>query len=228
MALARGNFKMFSGCSGEGSQTSYTRHVTSPSVRRVGLLGGTFDPPHFGHLAMADAAMSQLSLDEVRFVVAHEPWQKVGERVVTDSAIRLAMTDALVNGRPGLSVDDQEIRRQGLTYTVDTLEATKATDPSIEMFLIVGADTAERMHTWHRLSDVLRLSTLVIVNRSSDIVSVPSAVQGARHEVVTMDPVHVSSSDLRAAVATGASIEAMTSPTVQVIIAQHHLYEMVS
>jgi len=64
---------------------------------------------------MADAAMSQLSLDEVRFVVAHEPWQKVGERVVTDSAIRLAMTEALVNGRPGLSVADQESRRQGLT-----------------------------------------------------------------------------------------------------------------
>ena len=115
---------MFSGCSGEGAQTSYTRHVTSPSVRRVGLLGGTFDPPHFGHLAMADAVMSQLGLDEVRFVVAHEPWQKVGERVVTDSAIRQAMTTAMVNGRPGLSVDDQEIRRQGLTYTVDTLEAT--------------------------------------------------------------------------------------------------------
>jgi nicotinate-nucleotide adenylyltransferase len=107
---------------------------------------------------MADAAMSQLSLDEVRFVVAHEPWQKVGERVVTDSAIRLAMTEALVNGRPGLSVDDQEIRRQGLTYTVDTLEATKAADPSIEMFLIVGADTAERIHTWHRRAHAMKWS----------------------------------------------------------------------
>ena len=219
---------MFSGCSGEGAQTSYTRHVTSPSVRRVGLLGGTFDPPHFGHLAMADTAMSQLGLDEVRFVVAHEPWQKMGDRVVTDSAIRLSMAAALVEGHPGLSADDQEIRRQGLTYTVDTLEAMNAENPADEIFLIVGADTAERIHTWHRLPDVLRLSTLVIVNRSSDIVAVPSAVQGARHEVVTMNPVHVSSSDLRAAVATGASIEAMTSSAVQAIIAQHHLYEVVS
>ena len=219
---------MFSGCSGEGSQTSYTRHVTSPSVRRVGLLGGTFDPPHFGHLAMADAAMSQLSLDEVRFVVAHEPWQKMGDRVVTDSAIRLSMAAALVEGHPGLSADDQEIRRQGLTYTVDTLEAMNAENPADEIFLIVGADTAERIHTWHRLPDVLRLSTLVIVNRSSDIVAVPSAVQGARHEVITMEPVDVSSSDIRAAVATDASIDTMTSPAVQAIIAQHHLYEVVS
>jgi nicotinate-nucleotide adenylyltransferase len=177
---------------------------------------------------MADTAMSQLGLDEVRFVVAHEPWQKMGDRVVTDSAIRLSMAAALVEGHPGLSADDQEIRRQGLTYTVDTLEAMNAENPADEIFLIVGADTAERIHTWHRLPDVLRLSTLVIVNRSSDIVAVPSAVQGARHEVITMEPVHVSSSDLRAAVATGASIEAMTSPAVQAIITQHHLYEVVS
>ena len=219
---------MFSPCSGEGVHTSYTRHVTSRSLRRVGLLGGTFDPPHFGHLAMADTAMSQLGLEEVRFVVAHEPWQKMGDRVVTDSAIRLSMAAALVEGHPGLSADDQEIRRQGLTYTVDTLEAMNAENPADEIFLIVGADTAERIHTWHRLPDVLRLSTLVIVNRSSDIVAVPSAVQGARHEVVTMEPVDVSSSDIRAAVATDASIDTMTSPAVQAIIAQHHLYEVVS
>ena len=91
----------------------YTRHVTSTAPRRLGILGGTFDPPHAGHLAAAIAAQTQLGLDEVVLMVANEPWQKVGERDVTPAAVRIEMTDAMVRGLSGLRADDREIRRGG-------------------------------------------------------------------------------------------------------------------
>lgn len=197
--------------------------MNSAATRRVGILGGTFDPPHFGHLAAAQFVRSQLGLDEVILMVANDPWQKSGDRDVTPAAIRLEMTRALVDGIEGISVSDQEIVRGGQTFTMDTLEAMIATDPTVELFLIVGQDTAVRIPTWHRPDDLLRLSTLVVVNRASEP-SPQSGPDGARVVHVNMPVVDVSSTIIRRTVARGSSISFGTSDEVARIIAEHHLY----
>ena len=197
--------------------------MNSAATRRVGILGGTFDPPHFGHLAAAQFVRTQLGLDEVVLMVANDPWQKSGDRDVTPAAIRLEMVRALVDGVEGLSVSDQEIVRGGQTFTVDTLSEMLAADPAVQLFLIVGQDTAVRIPTWHRPDDLLRLSTLVIVNRASE----PTAdvrPDGARVMHLKMTPVDVSSTVIRGAVAQGQPISFGTSDGVAKIIAEHHLY----
>ncbi len=202
----------------------YTRHVTTTAPRRLGILGGTFDPPHSGHLAAALAVQTQVGLDDVVLMVANEPWQKVGDRQVTPARVRFEMTDALVQGISGLRADDREISRGGPTYTVDTLEEILADQPGTEIFLIVGADTAQRLETWHRASDVVALSTIVIVNRNDVTNASPGFLHGARVVNVSMNRVDVSSSAIREAVANGESIDSLTSPSVASIIRNCSLY----
>jgi nicotinate-nucleotide adenylyltransferase len=190
----------------------------------LGILGGTFDPPHAGHIAAAVAAQTQVGLDDVVLMVANEPWQKVGDRQVTSAQVRWEMTEALVAEISGLRADDREIRRGGPTFTVDTLEEILAEQPNTEIFLIVGADTAERLETWHRASDVVGLSTIVIVNRDNSTNAAPGFLRDARVLNVTMNPVDVSSSGIRDAVARGESIDSSTSLSVASLIRDHSLY----
>ena len=202
----------------------YTRHVTSTAPRRLGILGGTFDPPHAGHLAAALAVQTQVALDELVLMVANEPWQKVGDRQVTPARVRFEMTEALVDGISGLRADDREIRRGGPTFTVDTLEEILAEQPDTEIFLVVGADTANRLETWHRASDVVRLSTIVIVNRDDSTNAASGFLRDARVVNVTMNAVDVSSSAIRKSVAHGESIDSATSSSVASIIRDRSLY----
>lgn len=198
--------------------------MTRTVPRRLGILGGTFDPPHLGHLGAALAVQTQVGLDEIVLMVANEPWQKVGDRQVTPAQVRFDMTEALVEGISGLRADDREIRRGGPTFTVDTLEEILAEHPDTEIFLIVGADTAQRLETWHRASDVVRLSTIVVVNRNDSTNTAPGFLRDARVVNVTMNPVEVSSSAIREAVSHGDSIDAMTSSLVATIIRECSLY----
>ena len=134
------------------------------------------------------------------------------------------MTDAMVRGLSGLRADDREIRRGGPTFTVDTLEEILAEQPGTEIFLIVGADTASRIDTWHRSLDIARLSTIVIVNRDSSTNTLPEFLQDALVQHVVMKPVDVSSSAIREVVARGESVEGLTSPAVAALIRERNLY----
>jgi nicotinate-nucleotide adenylyltransferase len=167
---------------------------------------------------------TQVALDELVLMVANEPWQKVGDRQVTPAQVRFEMTEALVDGISGLRADDREIRRGGPTYTVDTLEEIIAEHPDTEIFLIVGADTASRLETWHRASDVVRLSTIVIVNRDDVTNTARGFLHDARVVNVSMNPVDVSSSAIREAVAHGEAIVSATSSSVASIIRDRSLY----
>ena len=198
--------------------------MTTTAPRRLGILGGTFDPPHAGHLAAAVAVQTQVGLDDLVLMVANEPWQKVGDRQVSPANLRFEMTDALVEGIPGLRADDREIRRGGPTFTVDTLEEILADQPGTEIILIVGADTADRLDTWHRASDVVALSTIVIVNRDDSTNTAPGFLRDARVVNVSMNPVDVSSSAIRELVARGESIDSATTSSVISIIRGHSLY----
>ncbi len=164
--------------------------------------------------------LAHLDLDAVNFLVANDPWQKSGDREVTPAGVRLEMVRSLVDGEAGLGVDDREIRRGGPTYTADTLEQISREEPGTQVFLVVGADTADRIDTWHRPEVVRSLSTLVVVNRNDS----PGRTGDGASIHVPMDPVHVSSSDIRARVAAGESIDGLTAPAVIRVIEQHRLY----
>ena len=203
--------------------SSYTRAVPASQNQRIGLFGGTFDPPHRGHLAAATAVREALDLDEVLMVVANDPWQKSSERQVSPAAVRVAMTRALVEGQAGLVVDDREVRRGGPTYTADTLDELVAERPGAEVFLVVGQDTAATIEaTWHRADHVLSMATLVVITRAGAPLHTEASPSGSMY--VEMNPVDVSSSQIRDAVGRGESIDAWTTPEVARIIDAHGLY----
>lgn len=206
-------------------ERQYTRHVTKSAPRRLGLLGGTFDPPHRGHVAAAETALDQAGLDHVDFVVANDPWQKTDSRAVTPAAIRLEMTRAIVGDHAAFGVDDREIRRGGPTYTIDTLTEIANEEPETSVFVILGADAASRLPTWHRHLDVLALSTLIVVNRAGTPLFDSATLPTASIINITMEPVLVSSTDVRAAVHEGRDVSQFTSSEVDNIIRAHGLYK---
>jgi nicotinate-nucleotide adenylyltransferase len=188
---------------------------------RVGLFGGTFDPIHVGHLVVAVNARYSLRLDRVLLVVADQPWQKTGDRVVTASSVRFEMVRAAVEGIEGLEASSVEIERGGPTYTADTLAALAAEDPSVEWFLIVGSDVAGQLHTWKRPDEIRERATLAIVNRPG---SVWPTLERWRTESVEIPPLEISSRDLRDRVARGLPIDFLVPAAAIHCIREHNLY----
>ena len=133
--------------------------------REIGVFGGTFDPPHVGHLAIALEVRHVLDLDEVWFVVAGDPWQKSAERSITPASIRLAMVEAAVSEVDGVQVSSLEIDRDGPSYTADTLTDLAAAHPNDTFHLIIGSDAAAGLDTWHRPDVVAALARVVVVDR---------------------------------------------------------------
>lgn len=200
---------------------SYTAGVTA-AAPRIGVFGGTFDPPHHGHLAAAVNVRYTLSLDAVLLVVANVPWQKTAERVVSDAADRLAMVEAAVGGVDGLEASTLEIDRGGDSYTVDTLEELRAAEPHAELFLIVGADAAAGLTTWHRPEALPKLATLVLVDRPG--LPSPPPPPGWRLERVEVPRLDISSTDLRARFADGRPVDFLVPSGVVSCVRQRRIY----
>jgi nicotinate-nucleotide adenylyltransferase len=131
-------------------------------TRRVGLLGGTFDPPHLGHLVVAECARVELELDEVRFLVAGDPWMK---STVSPAADRIAMVRAAIEGAPGFALDDREVDRPGPTYTADTLRELHDEEPETDWWFVLGEDAAGTLPRWDRIEEAFALATFVVVTR---------------------------------------------------------------
>mgnify|MGYP000845388870 CR=1 FL=1 len=178
---------------------------------RIGIFGGTFDPPHVGHLAAAVNVRHSLGLDLVLLVVANVPWQKVGERPVSPAADRLELVRLAVGDVEGLEVDDREIRRGGDSYTADTVAELLEEDPSSEVFVIVGSDAAAGLPTWERIDEVRARSVIVVVDRPGGTWGPPS---GWRTERVEVPRLEISSTDLRARVADGRPLDYLVPPSV--------------
>ena len=178
---------------------------------RIGIFGGTFDPPHVGHLAAAVNVRHQLVLDVVLLVVANVPWQKVGERVISRAADRLELVRLAVGDVDGLEVDDREIRRGGDSYTADTGAELPAEDPVRELFVIVGSDAAAGLPTWERVEEVRAGASFVVVDRPGGGWAPPTGWQVERVEVPRLE---ISSTDLRARVADGRPLDYLVPPAV--------------
>lgn len=192
-----------------------------PPARRIGLFGGTFDPPHVGHLVTAVNVRHSLRLDLVVLMVANVPWQKQGSRAISGADDRLAMVEAAVRDVPGLVAGDLEIRRGGPSYTADTLAAMQAEHPGADLFTIVGDDAAAAITTWERHDEVAASSTLVVVDRPGAPVVLPPEFAWERVEVPRLE---VSSTDLRARVNDGRPLDYLVTEPVLQIIRERSLY----
>jgi nicotinate-nucleotide adenylyltransferase len=188
---------------------------------RIGLFGGTFDPPHVGHLVTAVNVRHALALDLVVLMVANVPWQKEGTRSITPAQDRLAMVRAAVADVEGLVAGEAEIRHGGPSYTADTLRALSLEYPDSHLFTIVGDDAAAGIRTWQRYEEVVARSSLVVVDRPGEPMELPSGFDWTRVEVPHLD---VSSTDLRARARDGRPLDYLVTDPVLDVIRARALY----
>ena len=177
---------------------------------RIGVLGGTFDPVHVGHLAVAVNVRHALGLDQVLLVVAGEPWQKVGTRPVAPADDRFALVEAALEdlGDARLAASRLELDRPGPSYMADTLAELARREPGAELFLIVGPEVAGALATWERPDEVCRLATLVIVTRPG-VAPAPPPPSPWRSVAVEVPALHVSSTELRARAVAGRPLDVL-------------------
>ncbi len=213
------------------SAASLARPVAGTGrIGRIGLMGGSFDPIHTGHLALADAALQHLQLDAIRWIPAGQPWQKT--RQLAPAADRLAMVRAATAHDGRHVVDDIELKRSGPSYTLDTVRALQAqAEAGTQWWLVIGQDQCANLPTWHGWAELLSRVGLAVAARGDAVVDVPEAVRAAAiHgiERLPMPPMPVSSTAIRARLAAGESpldlAPALVPASVASYIADHHLY----
>ncbi|MGB8020390.1 MAG: nicotinate-nucleotide adenylyltransferase [Candidatus Nanopelagicales bacterium] len=189
---------------------------------RLGVMGGTFDPVHHGHLVAASEVAHLFSLDEVVFVPTGQPWQKSG-REVSPAEVRYLMTVIATADDPRFTVSRVDIDRRGPTYTVDTLRDLHRERPEAELFFITGADALGSILTWRDPHDVLELAHMVGVTRPGHDVRAAHLPQGAA-TVVEVPALAISSTDCRERVADGRPIRYLVPAGVERFIAKMGLY----
>ncbi len=191
-------------------------------LKRLGLFGGTFDPPHNAHLALARAALDAFALDALHWIPAGRPWQKT--RTITDAAHREAMVQAAIDGEKRFVLNCIETERAGPSFTLDTVRALRVQHARAELFLVIGADQYAGLHTWRDWQQLLGLVTVAVANRPGPMPAVNAEVLRTPHRVVPLPMLDISATDIRARVARGLPIDMLVPPDVARYIAQHGLY----
>lgn len=193
------------------------------------MLGGTFDPVHRGHLALAAAARDELALDMVLFVPAGQPWRK-GDRTISPGEHRLAMLRQGLEGEGAFEIATLELERGGPSYTAETMEALRRDRPNDELFLILGEDALVDLPNWVRPRRILELATLVVGRRAGgDRKSVKEAARRLpelldRAVWLKMALVEVNATEIRERVRRGEPIGEMVPSSVEAYIREHGLY----
>ena len=191
---------------------------------RLGIFGGSFDPPHVGHLLAATDAVDRLGLDRLVFIPAATQPLKVG-RAAASAEHRLAMTRLMVAGEQQFEVSDVEVQRAGLSFTVDTLSHFADRAPADDRYLLLGADALSLFGQWRSPAQVASLARLAILQRGDDTpATLPVEVDPARVERLPTRRVDVSSTEIRERVRVGKSIRGFVTEGVAEYIARHRLY----
>lgn len=196
----------------------------------IAVLGGTFDPPHIGHLVLAECVRTQFACERVLFIPAGEPYRKTGietaenarsplatRRVVSPAALRLAMCRLAADGDPAFAVDDREIRRPGASYTVETLESLHA-DGAAEIVLVLGSDVLADLPNWRAPDRIAGLARIVVAPKGFE------EVPDHPFAVVDMPRIGLSSTLIRARAAAGKSIRYLVPAPVEAFIRENRLY----
>jgi nicotinate-nucleotide adenylyltransferase len=188
---------------------------------RLGLFGGTFDPPHIGHLVVAQDVVERLVLDELLFIPAGSPPHKTG-KIISPAPLRVEMVRALTSGSEVFRVSEVEVSREGPSYSVDTLRYFRDLHPDAEIFFILGADQAAAFDTWQSPGEVASLATLVVMAREG--LEAPSGMFTS----VPVTRVDISATDIRDRVREGRTIQYLVPDSVRHIIENNRLYRAVS
>lgn len=196
---------------------------------RIGIFGGTFDPVHYGHLLLAETCRQELKLDEVRFVPAGNPPHKNHE--ISDGHARADMIKLAVSGYPEFKVDRREIRREGPSYTVLTLDEIANEVPEAELFFLMGADSLVDFPDWREPGRILELSTVVACNRpghpradEGQLASIVGDLDASRILLTTMPGTDISATDLRNRMNDGRGLRFLTPRSVEMFLTEHKLY----
>lgn len=189
---------------------------------RIGLFGGSFDPVHNAHLALARLALSELPLDEVRWVPVGQPWQKA--RQLAAPAHREAMVRLAIEGEPRFKLDRTELQRSGASFTLDTVRELQAQHPGRQWVLILGQDQYAGLHTWRDWRALLSRVSLAVAKRPGALQQPHPDVLAVAHRAVPLPMMDVSSTKIRERIASGQGIDDLVPAAVARYIEQHHLY----
>ncbi len=200
-------------------------------MKKTGIMGGTFDPIHKGHVMMGAAALTQYGLDQVYFMPTGTPAYKMGQRQITEGIHRAAMVQLAVCDHKGLMFSDMELKRAGNTYTSDTLQALHQEHPDTEYYYIVGADSIDYMDHWHCPEIIFQNAVILAAGRCTQTeerflqtIEFLQDKYGADIRILDMPQVPVSSSFLREKIAQGQDVSEWLSEGVSEYIRQNRLY----
>lgn len=198
------------------------------ATHRLGILGGTFDPPHYGHLALAENARAQLRLDGVLFVVAGQPPHKP-DRPISPAHHRARMVEAAIADNPAFTPSGVDMDRPGPHYTVETLALLQEQYPGAELFLLIGGDSLAQLLTWRDPAGVVQRARLAVMRRPGyepDLSALEQAIPGLGERLAWLDApcLDLASSDLRRRMRDGLPIRYLVPPQVEAYIRQHDLY----
>jgi nicotinate-nucleotide adenylyltransferase len=189
---------------------------------KLGVLGGTFDPIHIAHLLLAEQAREQLRLDRVLFIPAGDPWRKAS-RSVLPAAHRLAMTRLAIEGDGGFVIDECELRRDGPTYTVETLKELRVRCPDDDLYLLLGEDALADLPFWRDPEGIAENAIIVMAPRGGVVLpELPFDMD--RVVRIEMPYLEISSTDLRERVRQGKSVRYLVPAAVEAYIREHQLY----
>ena len=195
------------------------------ATRRLGIFGGAFDPPHLAHAALAQAAVDQLDLDELRIFPTGQAWHKA--QALTPPEHRLALARIAFGHLPRTVIDDRELRRPGPTYTIDTLRELKAEQPSAQLFLVMGEDQATSLTRWREWETIIQLAIICVAARPSGAQPTevaPGLPAQAELRLLSLPSMPESATQVRGRVARGEGIAHLVAPGVASYIERHNLY----
>ncbi|HEY9280305.1 MAG TPA: nicotinate (nicotinamide) nucleotide adenylyltransferase [Eoetvoesiella sp.] len=196
------------------------------AIKKIGLLGGSFDPVHLAHIALADTACQELKLETVELIPAANPWQR--KPLSASPQHRIAMLKLAIARKPNLRLNPVEIERGGKTYTIDTL---KELPPGVQYYWILGADQLGNFCSWHYWEDIAARVHLVVAQRPGTDVAVPDPLQQHLTALnrplihLPFEPMPISASDIRHRLASGQVVDGLLDPAVAQYIQRNNLYQ---
>lgn len=187
--------------------------------KRIGILGGTFNPPHIGHLIIADQVRDQLDLEKILFLPSANP-PHTSDKKTIDAHYRVKMVEKTIQENPNFELDLTEIKRGGKSYTFDTIKELKEKQPDVDYYFIIGADMVEDLPTWHKIDELVQIVQFVAVNRPSYSLDTP-------YPVIRVDVprIEVSSTELRKKVSNRCSVKYLISDEAIEYIETEGLYK---
>jgi nicotinate-nucleotide adenylyltransferase len=196
------------------------------SLHRIGIYGGAFDPPHLAHEALAQAAITQYALNELRIMPTGLAWHK--SSALTAAEHRIVMSQLAFVDIPQASIDARETLRSGATYTIDTLLEIRAENPQAKLFLLMGQDQLTFFPQWHRYQEILQIATLLVAFRADSMPASGQKDHGnqgkIQHSSIHMLASPISATQIRQLCSHSQAIDHLVKPSVARYIAEHRLY----